>query len=135
MYALVEYSGKQFLLKEGEKLKLPFLNEKIGSKITFEKVLLFNDGKKETIGSPYISSLSFSGKILTHGKDKKIIVFKKKRRKGYQKKNGHRQQFTMVEIEKLVAKKAATKKTTAKKAATKKTTAKKAATKKTTAKK
>ena len=125
MYALVEYSGKQFLLKEGEKLKLPFLNEKIGSKITFEKVLLFNDGKKETIGSPYISSLSFSGKILTHGKDKKIIVFKKKRRKGYQKKNGHRQQFTMVEIEKLVAKKSATKKTTAKKAATKKTTAKK----------
>ena len=133
MYALVEYSGKQFFLKEGEKLKIPFLDEKVGTKVSFEKVLLYNDGKNEKVGSPYIKSLSFNAKIISHGKNKKIVVFKKKRRKGYHKKNGHRQQFTMVEIEKLKTEKTAatTKKTVkTKKTATTKKTVK---TKKTTA--
>ena len=79
--------------------------------------MLFNDGKTEKIGTPYIKSLSFSGKILSHGKEKKVIVFKKKRRKGYQKKNGHQQKFTMVEVSKLAANKSIKKAAPAKKKA------------------
>ena len=104
MYALVDYIGNQILLKEGETVKIPFLDKKVGTKITFENVLLFDDGKNKKIGSPYLKSLSFIGKIESHGKEKKVIVFKKKRRKGYQKKNGHSQKFTCVNIEKLSAK-------------------------------
>ena len=117
MYALVEHSGKQLLLKEGITVKIPFTDEKVGAKVNFSNVMLFNDGKTEKIGTPYIKSLSFSGKILSHGKEKKIIVFKKKRRKGYQKKNGHQQKFTMVEFAKLSANKSIKKATPAKKKA------------------
>ena len=104
MYALIDYLGNQILLKEGETVKIPFLDKKVGTKITFDNVLLFDDGKNKKIGSPYLKSLSFTGKIESHGKEKKVIVFKKKRRKGYQKKNGHSQKFTCVNIEKLSAK-------------------------------
>ena len=117
MYALVEHSGKQLLLKEGIKVKIPFTDEKVGAKVNFSNVMLFNDGKTEKIGTPYIKSLSFSGKILSHGKEKKVIVFKKKRRKGYQKKNGHQQKFTMVEVSKLAANKSIKKAAPAKKKA------------------
>ena len=132
MYALVDYIGNQILLKEGETVKIPFLDKKIGTKIIFDNVLLFDDGKNKKIGNPYLKSISFSGKIESHGKENKIIVFKKKRRKGYQKKNGHTQKFTCVSIGKLTAKSAtkpksstATKKSTTKKVAKKSTTAKK----------
>ena len=128
MYALVEHSGKQLLLKEGSTIKIPFTDKKVGAKVDFNNVLLFNDGKNEKLGNPFIKSLSFTGKILSHGKEKKVIVFKKKRRKGHQKKNGHQQKFTMVEINKLTTTKSnasASKKTTkTKKIATKKTTTK-----------
>tara|TARA_B110000014_G_C19857143_1_gene444069 strand:+ start:320 stop:718 length:399 start_codon:yes stop_codon:yes gene_type:complete len=126
MYALVEHSGKQLLLKEGITVKIPFTDEKVGAKVNFSNVILFNDGKTEKIGTPYIKSLSFSGKILSHGKEKKIIVFKKKRRKGYQRKNGHQQKFTMVEVAKLTAKKSTTKAAAPakKKVSTKKSTSK-----------
>ena len=109
MYALVDYIGNQILIKEGETVKIPFLDEKVGTKVTFEKVLLFDDGKVKKIGSPYLKALSFTGKIESHGKEKKIIVFKKKRRKGYQKKNGHTQKFTCVNIQKFSSKVATTK--------------------------
>jgi len=101
MYALVDYIGNQILLKEGKTVKIPFLDKKIGTKIIFNNVLFFDDGKNKKIGSPYLSSLSFTGKIESHGKEKKVVVFKKKRRKGYQKKNGHSQKFTCVSIGKL----------------------------------
>ena len=101
MYALIDYIGTQILIKEGDKVKIPFLDQKVGSKIVFENVLLFDDGKKKTIGNPYVKSLSFSGKIESHGKEKKVVVFKKKRRKGHQKKNGHQQQFTYITIDKF----------------------------------
>ena len=113
MYALIDYIGSQILIKEGDKIKIPFLDQKVGSKIVFKNVLFFNDGKKKKIGNPYLKSLSFSGKIESHGKEKKIIVFKKKRRKGHQKKNGHQQQFTYVTIDKF-SKSKTTKKTPAK---------------------
>jgi large subunit ribosomal protein L21 len=113
MYALIDYIGSQILIKEGDKIKIPFLDQKVGSKIVFKNVLFFDDGKKKKIGNPYLKSLSFSGKIESHGKEKKIIVFKKKRRKGHQKKNGHQQQFTCVTIDKF-SKSKTTKKTPAK---------------------
>jgi large subunit ribosomal protein L21 len=101
MYALIDYIGTQILIKEGEKVKIPFLDKKIGSKVLFENVLFFDDGKNKKIGNPYLKSFSFSGKIASHEKEKKVIVFKKKRRKGHQKKNGHQQQFTYVTVDKF----------------------------------
>ena len=109
MYALIDYIGSQILIKEGDKIKIPFLDQKIGSKIVFKNVLFFDDGKKKKVGTPYLESLSFSGKIESHGKEKKIVVFKKKRRKGHQKKNGHTQKFTYVTINKFSVKKSSAK--------------------------
>ena len=109
MYALVDYIGNQILIKEGEKVKIPFLDKKIGSKIVFENVLFFDNDKEKKVGTAYLKSMSFSGKIESHGKENKIIVFKKKRRKGHQKKNGHTQKFTYVTIDKFSAKKSAPK--------------------------
>ena len=129
MYALVDYIGNQILIKEGEKVKIPFLDKKVGSKVSFDNILFFDDGKNKKIGSHYIKSLSFSGKIDSHDKEKKVIVFKKKRRNGHQKKNGHAQKFTLVTMDKfskVVKDKKDTKKTTTKKksSAKSKTTAK-----------
>ena len=135
MYALIEIAGKQFKVEENVQLKIPYNSSKIGDKINFDKVLYFDDGNKKSVGNPYISGLSINAKVVSHGKDPKVIVFKLKRRKGYQKKIGHRQTFTVVEIGKLTAKKTAAKKTTTKKTTTKKTAAKKTTTKKTAAKK
>ena len=114
MYALVDYIGNQILLKEDKTVKIPFLDKKIGTKIVFDNVLFFDDGKNKKIGSPYLSSLSFTGKIESHGKEKKVVVFKKKRRKGYQKKNGHSQKFTCISIGKLSTKVTKKTKSTAK---------------------
>ena len=133
MYALVDYIGQQILLEEGEKVRIPFLDKKIGTKITFDNVIFYDDGKSKKVGTPYIKSLSFSGKLDSHGKDKKILVFKKKRRKGYQKKNGHVQKFSYVTVDKF----SSTKAKSIKKAVTKKTTTtkSKSSSKKTTQKK
>ena len=124
MYALVNYNGNQLLLKEGEKIKIPFLDNKIGTKLVFDNVMFFDDGKTKKIGNPYLKSISINAKIISHGKENKIIVFKKKRRKGYQKKNGHKQNFTMIQVDKLLQKESI-KKIKTKKVVTKKTTAKK----------
>ena len=119
MYALVDYSGNQILIKEGEKTRIPFTDKKVGTKIVFDNVLFIDDGKDKKVGQPYINSFSINAKIVSHEKDKKIIVFKKKRRKGYQKKNGHRQNYTLIQVDSNSAKTAA-KKTAAKKPAAKK---------------
>ena len=131
MQALVEHRGKQFLVEENVELKFPYLGGKAGDKFDLEKILYVDDSKKKEFGKPYIENLSISGEILSHGRDDKIVVFKMKRRKGYQVKNGHRQNFTLVKIAKF--KKATAKKATTKKAEPKKTSAttKKATVKKT----
>ena len=72
MYALIDYIGSQILIKEGGKIKIPFLDQKVGSKVVFKNVLFFDDGKNKKIGTPYLESLSFSGKIESHGKEKKM---------------------------------------------------------------
>ena len=131
MNALVEILGKQFKVAKGDKIKVPYINKKIGEKLTFENILYIEDDKGKKFGNPFIKEKNIEAKIIEHGKHNKIIVFKMKRRKGYQKRNGHQQKFSLIEISSLVA----AKKTTAKKTAAKKTTAKKTAAKKTTAKK
>ena len=131
MYAIVDYRGNQILLKEGTKTRIPYTKEcKVGSVIKFENVLFYDDGKKKHSGNPFIKNINFEGKILSHERDSKVVVFKQKRRKGYQKKNGYKDDFTIVQINKLAGKTAA--KTTAKKTTTKKTTAKKTTAKKST---
>tara|TARA_B100001250_G_C19622376_1_gene709973 strand:+ start:386 stop:787 length:402 start_codon:yes stop_codon:yes gene_type:complete len=102
MYALIEYAGKQYRIEEGLKLKFPYISSaKEGSKITIDKVLFIDSGKDKKIGKPYIDGAKFDAKIIEHGREKKIVVFKFKRRKGYQKKNGHKQKYTLVEINKM----------------------------------
>ena len=115
MYALVEIAGKQFKLEENSQVKIPYNNNKVGDKINFDKVLYLDNGSKKEIGNPYLSNFSINAKVVSHGKDSKVIVFKLKRRKGYQKKSGHKQPYTVVEIGKLAAKKTAAKKAAAKK--------------------
>ena len=121
MYAVINFSGSQIKIEEVLNVRVPFQNQKIGSKIKLDNVLFFDDGKKQQIGSPYIKSLSFEAKIVSHESDNKILVYKKKRRKGYEKKNGHKQKFSTIKVEKLSA---AKKKSPVKKA-TKSSTAKK----------
>ena len=123
MYALVEFAGKQFKVEEGSQIKVPFLTEKVGSKVSLNKVLYFDNDNDKVVGTPFIDGMAIDAKIEEHGKDSKVIVFKFKRRKGYQKKSGHRQRYSILTIGKLGAKKkAAPKKETAtkKKAAPKK---------------
>ncbi len=122
MYAIVNYKGNQILVREGEDTRIPFLKDsKIGSTLNFDNVLFFDDGKKKHYGNPILKNINFKAKIVSHERDSKVIVFKKKRRKGYQKKNGYRDQFTVIKVDKL----STSKKTAAKKPATKKTTASK----------
>ena len=130
MYALVNISGKQIRIEEGVNTKIPLQKNKVGSKIILDNILLFDDGKNKKIGNPYIKSLSFDAKIISHNEDKKILVYKKKRRKGYEKKLGHKQKFSVIKVDKL-----STKKTTATKTKKKTNSSTSAAKKKTVAKK
>jgi large subunit ribosomal protein L21 len=98
MYAIVEIAGQQFKVEEGKKIFVHRLEAEIGSDVEFDKVLLLDDDGKITIGEPVIANLIVDGHILAHARGDKVIVFKKKRRKGYQVRNGHRQNFTQVEI-------------------------------------
>jgi len=144
MYAIVEIAGQQFKVEKDQQIFVHRLEAKEGSKVDFDKVLLMDNAGKVNVGAPVITGAKVTAKVLEHLKGDKVIVFKKKRRKGYQVKNGHRQYLTKLEIQKIdtkapVAKKVAPKKAAkpvTKKAPVKKTAAKKApAKKKTTAKK
>ena len=129
MNVLVEILGKQFKVEKGDKIKVPYINQKIGEKLIFEKILYLDDGKIQKIGKPYVKDLQVEAKLLEHGKEDKVIVFKFKRRKGYQKKNGHKQKFSLIEVSNLkkkTPKKTTAKKTTAKKIPIKKETPEKA---------
>ena len=114
MYAIVEIAGQQFKVAKDQKVFVHRLQEDEGKKVTFHDVLLLEDGKNVTIGAPAIDGAAVEAKVVKHLKGDKVIVFKKKRRKGYRKKNGHRQYLTELVIEGIVAKGA--KKTAAPKA-------------------
>ena len=164
MYAIVEIAGQQFKVEKDQQIFVHRLEEKEGAKVEFDNILLIDNNGKVNVGAPAISGAKVTAKVLDHVKGDKVVVFKKKRRKGYRVKNGHRQAFTQIEIQSIVekgatakkatattakkeakaepkaaAKKAPAKKALAKKAASKDKTASaakpKAATKKTTAKK
>jgi len=113
MYAIVEIAGQQFKVSKDLKVYVNRLANEEGSKVSFDKVLLLDDNGNITLGAPAIEGASVEAKVLSHLKGDKVIVFKKKRRKGYKKRNGHRQSFTQIVIEGISA-------TGAKKAAPKK---------------
>ena len=101
MYAIVEIAGKQFKVAKDQYIYAPKLEGDAGASVSFDKVLLIDNEGSIDIGAPLLSGVTVSGKILEHVKGDKVIVFKKKRRKGYAVKNGHRQQFTKVQIENI----------------------------------
>ena len=101
MYAIINISGKQFKVVSGARFRVPKQNGETGSSITFDQVLLINNGKSTEIGNPTLNGAFVTGKIVDHGRHRKILVYKKKRRKGYQRKNGHRQWFTEIEFNKI----------------------------------
>ena len=158
MYAIVDISGSQFKVEKDQKVFVNRIEGKEGSKVQFSNVLMLDNSGKLLFGAPHLEGASVEAKIIKHLKDDKVIVFKKKRRKGYKVKNGHRQLLTQVLIEKIVekgskplkkevvkedvktkpkpaVKKPAAKKTAAKKSAVKKSAVKKSAAKKSAAKK
>lgn len=99
MYAIVDIAGRQFKVEAKKYLYAPLMDGEAGASVSFDKVLLIDDGKSVSVGTPTLKGASISGKIMDHVKGDKEIVFKKKRRKGYAKKNGHRQNYTRVMIE------------------------------------
>ena len=107
MYAVVEIQGSQFKVSKNQKLYVNRLNGKEGTKVSFDNVLLVDDDGKVKVGMPHVSGAAVEAKIISHQKDDKVIVFKKKRRKGYKVKNGHRQLLTELVIEKISKKKSA----------------------------
>ena len=109
MYAIVEIAGHQYKVEKNQRIFVNRLEGKEGSKVNFDNVLLIEDKGKVTVGAPSIKGAKVSGKIESHLKGDKVIVFKKKRRKGYKVKNGHRQYLTQVTIG-AITKKTATKK-------------------------
>tara|TARA_B100001758_G_C18387204_1_gene600824 strand:+ start:1631 stop:2017 length:387 start_codon:yes stop_codon:yes gene_type:complete len=115
MYAIVNISGKQFKAIEGSKVRVPKQVGEQGSTLTFDDVLLLNDGTNTQVGNPNLSGAVVTATVLDHGRDKKILVFKKKRRKGYQRKNGHRQWYTEIEFQKITASPSKKTKTSSKK--------------------
>ena len=103
MYAIVNISGKQFKASEGLKVRVPKQVGEQGTSLIFNEVLLLNDGTNTQLGNPTLSGATVTAIILDHGREKKILVYKKKRRKGYQRKNGHRQWYTEIEFQKINA--------------------------------
>ncbi len=103
MYAIVEIAGQQFKVSKDQKVYVHRLQGEEGSKVTFDNVLLVEDKGNVTIGAPAIKGAAVTAKILGHLKGDKVIVFKKKRRKGYKKKNGHRQYLSEIQIESITA--------------------------------
>ena len=148
MYALIQFAGKQFKVQEGASIKVPYIKGKVGSKVVIDEILYMDDGKNKTVGSPLINGAKVDGEITSHERGRKVVVFKFKRRKGYQKKNTHRQEYSIIKIGKFgktkktssvttklnPEKKESIKKVATKKPATKKPAAKKPAAKKPTQK-
>jgi large subunit ribosomal protein L21 len=98
MFAVVEIAGQQMKVSPSEKVFVPKLKDTIGSTVKFERVLLISDEKSVKVGNPTVQGVTVEAKVLGHSKDDTVIVFKKKRRKGYRVRRGHRQQYTQVEI-------------------------------------
>ena len=127
MYAIIESCGKQYKVAEGDVVFFEKLDVEEGKKVTFDNVVLVSDDKKVEVGAPYVKGVKVEGKVVSHGKGKKILVYKYKAKKNYRRTQGHRQPYTKVEITKIKtpAEKAEAKKETAEKKPATKTAAKK----------
>ena len=101
MYAIVTISGKQYCVSEGDTIKVSSQDWKVGDRVKLDQVLLTDNGKKIEVGTPKVKGASVTLEILEHNREKKLLIYKKKRRKGYQRKNGHRQGFTLIKINNL----------------------------------
>ena len=101
MYAIVEIAGQQFKVEQGQEIFVHRLEGEEGSNVSFDNVLLVDNEGKVSVGTPKVEGASVNAKIVAHTKGDKVLVFKKKRRKGYQKENGHRQYLSKVLIEKI----------------------------------
>ena len=98
MYAIIKTGGKQFRAEPGRTIRIPTLDAEVGATVTFEDVLLTGADDEVTVGEPVLDGASVTGEVVRHGKDRKVIIFKWKRRKNYRRKQGHRQGFTEVRI-------------------------------------
>jgi large subunit ribosomal protein L21 len=98
MYAIIRSGDKQFRAEPGMTIRVPSLDAEVGSTITFDEVLVAGGDEGTQVGAPTVSGASVTGEVVRHGKDRKIIIFKWKRRKNYRRKQGHRQKFTEVRI-------------------------------------
>jgi large subunit ribosomal protein L21 len=103
MYAIVTIAGQQFKVQENRHIFVHRLDANEGDALSFDQVLLVDNNGTVKVGAPTVAGASISAKVLSHERGDKVIVFKKKRRKGYQKSNGHRQQFTKIQIESINA--------------------------------
>ena len=103
MYAVFRTGGKQFRAQPGERVRVPALEAEAGDTVAFVDVLLLSDGDDVTVGRPVVEGASVKAEVVSHGRDRKVIVFKRKRRKGYRRKQGHRQGYTEVRVEEIVA--------------------------------
>ena len=102
MYAIVDFMGYQFKVEKDSKIKVPFIaNIETGNEIKIDRILMIHNDEKVSFGRPTIETAHATAEILCHGRDKKIVVFKKKRRKGYRKTQGHRQHFTEIKIKEI----------------------------------
>ncbi len=101
MLAIIETGGKQYQVTEGRYVDVELLEEAPDAKITFDKVVMLVNGKKSKVGTPYVSKAVVEGVVVKHDRDKKVIVYKQRPKKGYRKKQGHRQSFTRVMINKI----------------------------------
>jgi large subunit ribosomal protein L21 len=102
MYAIVEIAGQQFKVEKDKKLFVHQLDAKEGDSVEFEKVLLVDNDGQVAVGTPTVKGAKITAKVLAHVQGEKVLVFKKKRRKSYQKMNGHRQHFTQIQVETIV---------------------------------
>jgi large subunit ribosomal protein L21 len=98
MYAVVKIKGQQFRVEPGSTLQVPALDDEVGASVTFDEVLMLADGDDIKVGSPNVEGATVAAEVLRHGRSRKVVVFKKKRRKNYRRKKGHRQPFTEVNI-------------------------------------
>ena len=101
MYAIIESCGRQYKVAEGDVVFFEKLEVEEGKKVTFDNVVLVSDDKKVEVGAPYVKGVKVEGKVVSHGKGKKIIVYKYKAKKNYRRTQGHRQPYTKVEITKI----------------------------------
>lgn len=101
MYAIVNIGGQQFKAAPDSVIRVPLMDAEVGGQVTLDRVMLWSDGDTVEVGQPFIDGKSLSAEVVRHGKADKVIVFKKKRRKGYRRRNGHRQQFTELRFKNL----------------------------------